>query len=246
MRITAWLVVAAWTLPLVAGAQDTTDLPARLGSESRAAEDRARDAGRKPADVLAFLGVQPGMTAIDLIAAGGYYTEVLSLAVGEKGKVYAHNTSLTLRMRDGANDKAIAKRLEGGRLANVERLDRDVAAIDLPAGSVDVAITALNFHDIYQAGGAQAFLTKVREILKPGGVLGIVDHVGVAGQDNRSLHRIEESLVREAATAAGFEVADASEVLANAADDHTKNVFDPSMRGNTDRFVLKLRKPAGG
>jgi predicted methyltransferase len=241
----ALALVPAFVCPGGARAQDTQDLAARLASESRPAEDRARDAERKPLDVLAFLGVQPGMTAIDLIAAGGYNTEVLALAVGETGKVYAHNTPLTLSMREGANEKAITARLAGGRLPNVERADSDIAKLDLPAGSIDVAITSLNFHDVYQAGGAEPFLARVRELLKPGGVLGIIDHVGVAGNDNRALHRIETSLVREAAEAAGFTLDGESGVLRNTEDDHTKSVFDPSVRGKTDRLVLRLRKPAG-
>jgi predicted methyltransferase len=232
-----------------AGADDArvAQLRAALSSPERAETDRARDAGRKPAEVVAFLGIDPGMTVVDLIAAGGYYTEVLSVAVGEPGRVYAQNSPYVLQLRDGANDKAMTARLAGARLANVERLDREVSDLGLAPGSIDAAVTALNFHDIYNGRGveaAQAFLVNVRGLLKPGGTLGIIDHIGSAEGDNSELHRIELEKVLAAVKAAGFEVEATGDLLRNSADDHSQNVFDPSIRGNTDRFVLKLRKPA--
>jgi predicted methyltransferase len=186
------------------------------------------------------------MTVVDLIAAGGYYTEVLSVAVGPEGKVYAQNTAFVLEMREGANEKAITARLAGGRLPNVERLDREVAALGLAPGSVSAAVTALNFHDIYNGSGQEAalrFLEAVHRLLEPGGVLGLIDHAGNPGADNAKLHRIEESLVVASAKAAGFEVEARGEMLRNPSDDCSKNVFDPEIRGQTDRFVLRLRKP---
>ena len=229
------------------GRADTHELSERLSQGDRAEADRARDAGRKPAEIVAFLGIAPGMTVIDLIAAGGYYTEVLSVAVGSEGKVYAQNSDYVLKLRDGANEKAISARLAGGRLANVERLDRELAELGLAPGSVDGAITALNFHDVYNSRGQEAaveFLKAVYAVLKPGGVLGVIDHVGAADADNKELHRIEESRAVAAAKAAGFQLEAKGDLLRNAEDDHSKNVFDPSIRGKTDRFVLLLRKPS--
>lgn len=225
---------------------DTDALAAALASEARPAEDRARDAGRKPVGVMRVLGFGPGMTVLDVIAAGGYFTEVLSRTVGPTGKVYAQNSRFVLEMREGANEKAISARLADGRLPNVERLDRDVSDLGLAANSIDGAITALNFHDIYNGQGAEAtqgFLVAIRTVLKPGGVFGVIDHVGVAGQDNAKLHRIEKSIVIEAAKEAGFIVEVDSDVLHSADDDHTKGVFDPAVRGYTDQFLLKLKKP---
>jgi predicted methyltransferase len=240
------LVLAlAFALAAAFPAYSAADLEAKLASPDRAEEDRARDAGRKPADVVEFLGIEPGMTVIDLIAAGGYYTEVLSLAVGSDGKVYSQNTQFVLEIRDGVNAKAISARLADGRLPNVERLDREIAELGLAPDSVDAAVTALNFHDIYNGRGPEAaagFLKAVLSILKPGGVFGIVDHSGGAGDDTE-LHRIDEKLAVEAALAAGFEVEATSDLLRNPEDDRTKNVFDPELRGHTDRFVLRLRKP---
>jgi predicted methyltransferase len=245
-----FLVPAMTSLAAPAAADSAAEISARLSGGDRPAADRVRDAGRKPAEVVAFLGVEPGMTVVDLIAAGGYYTEVLALAVGAGGKVYAQNTKFALEYREGANDKAMTTRLADGRLPNVERLDREIADLGLAPNSIDAAITALNFHDIYNGGGpaaADGFLKAVYAFLEPGGSFGIIDHAGGVGDDD-ALHRIEEQRVIDAAKRAGFELAGVSEVLRNPADDRTLNVFDTSIRGHTDRFVLRLRKPdaAGG
>lgn len=127
-KIACLVAVAAF----LAGAKTHADLAAALASEDRAAADRARDAGRKPAEVVAFLGIGSGMTVMDLIAAGGYYTEVLSLAVGPTGKVYSQNPPRVLQFRDGANEKALSARLADGRLPNVERVnEQDLGATGL-------------------------------------------------------------------------------------------------------------------
>lgn len=224
------------------------DLEPLLAAPSRAEEDRARDEGRRPAGVIAFLGIAPGSDVIDIIAAGGYYTEVLSLAVGPDGHVVAQNPPRVLEFRDGANEKALSARLAGGRLPNVTRLDKDFGELGPDDGRFDAAITALNFHDIYNnAGpdGAIGALQAISAVLKPGAVFGIIDHVGNADADNASLHRIEKSRVIETAAAAGFIVEDESDLLSNDTDDHTQTVFSDGVRGKTDRFLLKLRKPAG-
>lgn len=245
------IIASKWLILVVAlcvgtSARAADDLAARLATGGRSDADKARDADRKPAQVIAFLGIEPGMTVIDLIAAGGWYTEVLAEAVGPTGKVYAQNTAFTLQFREGANDKAMTARLADGRLPNVERLDREIAELGLAPGSVDAAITALNFHDIHNGGGpaaASAFLAAVFSLLEPGGVFGIIDHVGVTGLDNEKLHRIEPKTVEDLARAAGFVLEGRSKLLANPADDHTRNVFDEGLRGRTDRFLFKLRKP---
>ncbi|MCZ6644303.1 MAG: SAM-dependent methyltransferase [Gammaproteobacteria bacterium] len=228
-----------------AAAVDVDSLTAALNGGDRAEADKTRDAGRKPAQVVAFLGISEGMTVMDLIAAGGYYTEVLSNAVGESGRVYAQNPAMVLRFRDGANDKAMTARLANDRLPNVVRWDHEMTDIGLDAGSLDAAVTALNFHDIYNNDAAAAgdFLGAVMQLLKPGGVLGIIEHHGNAGADNAALHRMEKSKALEAILAAGFEVVGDSDLLSNAADDHTQMVFSPDVRGKTDRFLFKLRKP---
>lgn len=224
---------------------DAEALRSALESADRPEADEARDAGRKPAEVIDFLGFEEGDSVMDVIAAGGYYTEVLSVAVGEDGTVYAQNPAAVLRFRDGANDKALTERLSDDRLPNVVRLDRELDDLGIEPGSLDGAITALNFHDVYNRDPEAAvdMLRAIRNVLEPGGVLGIIDHAGKAGADNASLHRVEEGKVIEAARAAGFEVAGDSDLLRNAEDDRTRMVFAPGLRGNTDRFLLKLVKP---
>jgi predicted methyltransferase len=222
-------------------------LTEKLATGDRPEADKARDAGRKPGEVVAFLEIDPGMTVVDLIAASGYYTEVLSVAVGPNGKVYAQNSEFSLTFREGRNDKAMTARLANNRLPNVERLDREIRDLGLAPDSVDAALTALNFHDIFNGGSPEAaagFLAAVRTFLKPGGTLGLIDHDGDSGQDNKKLHRIPEATVRKAVEASGFVIAAQADMLQNPDDDHSRNVFDPAIRGNTDRFVLLLRKPS--
>lgn len=235
------LTLAPWAM----ATQSAAELRTALTNSSRPAEDKARDEGRKPADVIAFLGFDKGDTVMDVMAAGGFYTEVLSIAVGPQGKVYAQNLPVMLTFRGGAVEKALSERLANARLPNVERINKDFADIDLPAGSLDGAITALNFHDMYNRDpeAAAAMLKAMHRLLKPGAVLGLIDHVGTAGADNAALHRIEKQHAIDAARAAGFEIAGDSDLLANAGDDHTQMVFAQEQRGHTDRFLLKLKKP---
>jgi predicted methyltransferase len=240
------LIAASFTTATNA-AQDEAALAEQLANApGRSDEDKARDVHRKPAAVLQFLGLEAGDTVVDVWAAGGWYTEVLSIAVGKDGHVFSQNPPNVLAFREGIYDKELSERLAGGRLANVERVNEALADGPLPPDSVDFAITALNLHDIYNRQGAEAtadFMRSVFAVLKPGGIFGVVDHVGVAGADNASLHRMLPEQAREAARAAGFVVEAESDLLLHRDDDHSKNVFDPSLRGETDRFIYRLRKP---
>ena len=223
----------------------SSGLATGLASDSRPQADRDRDADRKPAELMQFLGVKPGMAVLDVIAGGGYMTEVLSVAVGPNGKVYSQNPPVIYTLMNGAYVKQVDARHAGARLPNVVRVDADLpASAAVPPGSVDVAITALNFHDVYNRDPAlaTAFMKGVNMMLKPGGVFGVIDHVGVEGADNVQLHRVPKQKAIDAAKAAGFTVEAESDLLAHPADDHTKGVFDAGVRGKTDQFVLKLRK----
>lgn len=224
----------------------TPDLAALLASESRPAADRDRDAGRKPADVIAAVGIEPGMSVIDIIAAGGWYTEVLSIAVGPDGHVVSQNPPFVLQMRDGANEKALSERLADDRLPNVSRLNKEIAELTPDVGPFDGAITALNFHDVYNRNGEEAavgMMRSVYSILKPGGVFGVIDHEGNEGQDNEAVHRALKSDAIRVAEAAGFIVEADSGILHVHTDDRTQHVFAEGVRGQTHRFLLKLRKP---
>jgi predicted methyltransferase len=212
---------------------------------ARSEADRARDEGRKPVEVVAFLGISSGMTVLDVFAAGGWYTEVLSHAVGPDGTVYAHNTEFLLNARDGVNGKAIAARLADDRLPNVQRLDRELDDLGLQPESVDAAMFALNFHDVYNTGGAEAaggLLQSVYQVLKPGGIFALIDHDGTADNDNAALHRIEKARVLEVIESSPFTLEAESDVLSNPDDDMSAMVFAPGLRGHTNRFVLRLKK----
>jgi predicted methyltransferase len=232
--------------PVASKTWKVDDLRAALAAPSRSQADRDRDADRKPADLMMVMGVKPGMTALDLLAAGGYVTEVLSITVGPTGKVYSQNPAALLKMRDGANDKALSARLANGHLPNVIRVDDNLPQPQVAPGSVDVAITVMNLHDIYNSYGADAATATVKNVysvVKPGGEFAVVDHVGVAGADNAKLHRMQKQQAIDVVTAAGFKLETDSNILAHPADDHTKMVFDPTLRGKTDQFTLIFRKP---
>ena len=221
-------------------AQDQAErLSAHMSAPDRSAEDRQRDEVRRPVEVVEFLGIADGMTALDVIAAGGWYTGILSAAVGPDGMVYSQNPAFFLNQEGFVE----AEEARNAALGNVEALHGDVAGID---GQIDVAISNQNIHDIYNMAGTDGALGLIRSIyaaLKPGGVFGLMDHRGIAGQPNNELHRIEVDVARDLLMQAGFVVEAESMLLANAADDHTKGPGDESLNGRSDRFLLKARKP---
>jgi predicted methyltransferase len=226
-------------------------LAAALGDTARPAEDRTRDATSKPAQVLAFLGVAPGMTVLDMNAATGWYTEILARAVGPTGRVIAHNHP-GARLLPAASFEA---RYGGNRLPNVEQVFVRHDDLRLPVGSVDVVLLSLVYHDTYWHHDEvewgpidrHALLESLLEGLKPGGVVGVVDHCAAAGaepfESAMALHRIDPAAVRRDFAAAGFEPAGESDVLRSTTDDYSLSVFDDAVVGRTDRFVLRFRKP---
>ena len=222
---------------------ETSPWKAKLADPQR--PDRDRDAGRKPVEVIEFLGIAPGATVMDMFTAGGYYSEVLAAAVGPEGTVYAQNIDFLLKMRDGANDKALTARLANDRLPNVVRLDAEMDALGIEPGSLDAITFALNFHDVYNGRGVPAAVGALQlmgSLLKPDGVIGLIDHAGNPDGDNENLHRIDPALVRETVAAAGLTIAAESDALANPDDDRTGGVFAEGMRGNTDRLLFRITR----
>jgi predicted methyltransferase len=200
---------------------------------------------RKPGQLLEFFGVEAGMTALDLMAGPGYLTEMLSAGVGMQGRVYAQNDVMSLRMRNGAIQKAMDRRLLGKRLPNTRAWTNDITDLGLHE-QIDIAILSLNLHDLYNFGGEQqvvAAFASIMTALRPGGIFGIVDHVGMSGRDNVNLHRIDPRIAEQLLVKAGFMIVDRSALLANPLDDHTLHVFDPAVRGRTDQFIIKAMKP---
>jgi predicted methyltransferase len=239
-----WPALAVLALGSVAIADaEAQDQEARmreaLGSAERSAEHKARDENDKPIEVVQFLGVEEGMTALDIISGGGYWTGVLSAAVGSAGTVYMHNPPF-MASREGFAEQ---ERAIVDRLGNVEPLHGDLGDADV---QVDVAITSNNFHDQYNRGGEEAgvaFLGGVYAALKPGGVLGLIDHAGLPGENNAELHRIDADAAKRTLEAAGFVVEAESDVLANPDDPKTVGVRDDSVRGKTEKILIRARKP---
>lgn len=229
-------------------ALDTRALEIALADPSREVTDFVRDGTRKPVQVLEFLGVRSGMTVLDLYAAGGYYTYILSKAVGDSGVVYAQNTERGLRFVEDRQNitqgEALNIKIERGKLSNVEQIVRPLSEIGLAENSVDFVIVAQTLHDYYNPNSDRALemLLQLKSLLKPGGVIGITDHVGLPGFDNRDLHRMEIRQAIELAQSAGFDVEE-SDLLRVAEDDHSRSIFDPRLNRSTDRFLLKLSKP---
>jgi predicted methyltransferase len=230
----------------MAFAQVPAGITAALASPARPAEDTARDAARHPGELLAFAGVKPGDTVVDFIMGGGYFTRILSGAVGPKGVVYAYQPAefIKFQAKYGENLKAVS-----AALPNAKPLDGGVVALDLP-DNLDLVFTVQNYHDLhlkpFPTDTAAKANAEIFKSLKPGGVFLIVDHAATAGSGITaadSLHRIDVAAVRAEVEAAGFKLEAESPLLRDAADPHTASVFDPSIRGKTDQFVLKFRKP---
>jgi len=230
---------------------DAAAAAAAIASPDRPPADREQDERRKAQDVLKFIGVAPGMHVLDAFSAGGYYTELLSRVVGSTGEVIAYNNPPYAKFAE----KGIATRYAGDRLRNVRQVTSTIEALELEPASLDAAIFVMSYHDLYwrPADGSwpptdpAVLLAKVHAALKPGGVIVVQDHVAVPGGDTAEvvdkLHRIDPAVVRADFAKAGFELAGESGVLAHPDDAHTILVFDEAIRGKTDQFLFRFRKP---
>lgn len=223
-------------------------IQAAVDSPDRPAKDRTRDANRHYAELLEFFGVRPGMTVLELFAAGGNTAEVLARAVGPQGKVYMQNPPWYY---ERAGRKSVEERLANNRLPNVVRLDKPLNDLGLAPNSLDGAMANMVLHDFFWlTQDVPGVLEDVYTALKPGGWFGVVDHSAPPGtgaeqakdRDNGP-HRIDEEFVKKLVTDAGFVLEASNDALRNPQDDRSKPFFDPQMRGkDTDRFVLKFRK----
>jgi predicted methyltransferase len=227
---------------------------AAINDIARPATDRERDAARKPGELLAFAQIDKGEAVGDYIMGGGYVTRLLAMAVGADGKVYAFQPDEFIAFRAEyatEQDEAVAPYADDqGNPVHVFPLRGPVAAPAWPE-PLDTIITVQNFHDLYigamPAGTADTAIKSLFDALKPGGTLVVVDHSAPAGSGtgmSDSVHRIEKQAAIDALTAAGFELEEESALYAAPDDPRTANVFDPAIRGNTDQFALRFRKPA--
>ena len=216
---------------------------------NRSPENVERDAGRKPAELLQFLGLKPGMRVADMFGGNNYWGEILAPAVGPKGRV---TIWLPIQFYDQKAYANLAKLTAAH--PNVRWQASRFEEPNLLAGQFDLMLINLDYHDVYWTSEKRGigriepdqWLKIVYAAMKPGGVVGVVDHVGPAGDTREvvnKLHRIDPAVVRADFKRAGFRLEAESNLLSNPADDHKLLVFDPSIRGKTDRFVMKFRKP---
>ncbi len=217
--------------------------PIATAIAQRSADDRSRDAFRKPAEVLALARIVPGMQVVDLMAGGGWYTEVLARTVGPEGRVYSQNNAIS-NQNFGSK---LRERLRAAGLSNVYPVTKELDQLDFPASSIDAAFLVQFYHDTVWMGANRAAMNRaIFSSLKPGGIYLVIDHSALRDsgpRDVKTLHRIEEDLVEEEVLAAGFELVRKSDLLRNGRDNRNESVFDDSIRGMTDRFLFVFKKP---
>lgn len=252
LRRSRFAVVAAFSALILTGCATSApgliaaNYAAALADPARPAADTARDSTRFPGELLAFAGIKPGQLVGDFVMGGGYFTRILAAAVGPSGRVYAFqpNEFIAFRKEYGTEQKTV-----DDAYGNVDGVGGPFAAPAFPV-KLDAIITVQNFHDLYlkpfPVGTGAKASKSLFAALKPGGVLVVVDHSAIAGSGTASadtLHRIDRQAVIDELTGAGFRLEASSDLYARPADPRTTNVFDPAIRGKTDQFTLRFRKP---
>ena len=251
------LIAACLTLLLVGiivtqagGSNGHAYIQAAVDNPLRDEKDRARDENRKPAEIIEFMGIEPGMTVMEMLAGSGYYAEILSQVVGEKGKVIALNNKSYMAF---TKDAIVGRIEQPGRMENVELKITEINEMELGENELDAIFLALSYHDFYfvdeKSGwpkvNVERTLIQIHKSLKMGGVLAVIDHAAVKGSPHETgstLHRIDPEIVKAELEAAGFMLTRQSDLLANKADDMLTPMFDKSIRGKTNRFVYRFVK----
>ena len=239
-RVFLGAAILAFALGGAALAAAVPDYVSKAVSDTtRPKSNTDRDAIRLPAETMAFAGVKPGMKVAELVPGGGYFTRMLSDVVGPTGHVYGIENK---KWDDGSNAKAVGDR------KNVTLQDGQFGDVHLPE-KVDLFWITQNYHDLhiakYNPVAIATFNKSVFDALKPGGIFFIVDHQanpGTSEADIAKLHRIEKAQVIREVTAAGFKLVGEGDALHRAGDDHTKTIFDKSIQGHTDQYMLKFQK----
>jgi predicted methyltransferase len=254
MRLTkvAALSLALAAAPLVAKAavQPPANVAAAVALPGRTADNVKLDESRKPVEVLQFLGLKQGMNVLDLFGANAYWAEITAPVVGPKGHVTVWEPTQFY------NDKAKASFADFmAKQPNVSIVSSPFEAPDLPKNYADFVMLNLNYHDTYWQStkfgilrmDPNTFLKAVYAAMKPGAVIGVIDHVANPSSDTRAtvdkLHRIDPNVIKADFKRAGFVLAGSSDLLRNPADDHSLLVFDPKIRGKTDRVIFEFKKP---
>jgi predicted methyltransferase len=231
------------------GAPIPPEIVAAVADTHRPAEQTQLDSRRKPAQLMAFAGIKQGDRIADFMSGNAYFTRIMSKAVGPSGKVYAFIPQEEI-------NNCSPSEVAGSRAVEHDPTYRNVTLLTGPVNQftvperLDVLWTAQNYHDLHDTFMGPASINILNKAffdsLKPGGVLIIIDHIAALGsglRDTETLHRIDPASVRREVEAAGFLFEAEIDDLRNAEDDHTRTVFDPLIRGKTDQFVFKFRKP---
>lgn len=227
--------------------------PGAVADDQRSSADLARDRHSKPFEVMEFIGVRSGWVALDLFGGDGYYSQVLAQQVEQSGLVYLHNSQATkvtpsqLQRRFGSISRTTGR---SQIWPNIALLDGAIADLAIASNSVDLVMLVKIYHDVYyQAHGWQlqskTLFELIHRVLKPGGILAVIDHTAVAGSGAshaQSLHRIDREFAINDISQHGFVLNAQSDLLVNPADDLQRSVFHPSIRGRSSRFLLTFRK----
>jgi predicted methyltransferase len=245
------LVLVAAPLAAKTAAQPPANVASAVAATASRTPDNVKlDESRKPAELLQFLGLRQGMQVLDMFGANKYWSEIIAPAIGAKGHVTVWQASQFLNEdRKKAFDAFAAKQ------ANVSLISSPFEAPNLPASKFDFALINLDYHDVYWENAERkvvrmdpnAWLKTLYTAMKPGAVVGVVDHVANPNDDARAtvekLHRIDPNVIKADFVRAGFVLDSTSDLLRNPADDHSLLVFDPKIRGKTDRAIFKFKKP---
>jgi predicted methyltransferase len=250
MRAFIIAVLLASAVPAAAWAEPANVAASVAATASRTEANVKLDEGRKPAELLSFLGLEKGARVLDMFGANQYWAEIIAPAVGPDGFVVVWQPNQFL------NDKRKATFAEfAGRQKNVLLINSPFEQPSIGMGAYDFILMNLDYHDVYWESTDRkisrmepdAWLQRLFAAAKPGATVGIIDHIATPGGDTREvvekLHRIDPAVVKADFLRAGFVLEGESDILKNPADDHTINVFDEKIRGKTDRFIFKFRKP---
>jgi predicted methyltransferase len=247
MRFSPLTLILIMSSALVgAGDVSTGSFADRFALVPRYGDDLETDTQRMPVEVIGFSRIAAGMTVADLGSVRGYFAEVLAIAVGDSGTVFAQNDTFVLSLDKGRVGEAFASRFAGDRVPNVIRWEREFDELDFMPASLDAATIMFVYHDLvlfYPRETRIYVLQQLRIAIKPGGYLVVGDHQGIDSETAPGLHRISSDTVLDEVLLAGFELVDSSALLRNDGDDLSVSIFEPSLRGKTDRFLFLFRSP---